>query len=174
MGGDQIIALGPYVFSEVMLAKGPRVVGSVVEGIENESARTTTDIEQHLVVGELPEKSRDGELPTIVLGGNLAEALGAKNGDELNVISPFFDKESLQPRARKFRVGGIVSTGMYEYDSKYSLMNADEARDFFRISASAVSAIKIKTSDPERSIELAQRLQKELGYPYREIGRAHV
>ena len=107
------------------------------------------------------------ELPTIVLGGNLAEALGAKNGDELNVIIPFFDKESLQPRARKFRVGGIVSTGMYEYDSKYSLMNADEARDFFRISASAVSAIKIKTSDPERSIELAQRLQKELGYPYR-------
>lgn len=164
---EQIVALGPYVFSEVMLAKGQRVVGSVVEGIENDSARATTDVEKHLLQGEMPVKSAEGNLATILLGGNLAEALGAKLGDEINVISPFFEKNSLQPRSRKFKVGGIVSTGMYEYDSKYSHMNSDEARDFFRISPSTVSAIKIKTTNPERSMELATRIQKELGYPYR-------
>jgi lipoprotein-releasing system permease protein len=167
LGGGQIEALGPYIFSEVMLAKGPRVVGSVVEGIENDTAVKTTDVMKHLVEGELPAKGGGGELPTLVLGQNLAESLGAGLGDEVTVISPFFDKESLQPRSRKFKVGGLVSTGMYEYDSKYSLLNADEARDFFRIPASAVSAIKIKTKDASHSAELAAKLQKELGYPYR-------
>jgi lipoprotein-releasing system permease protein len=167
MAGDKITALGPYIFSEVMLAKGPRVVGSVVEGIENDTVRQTTDLEHHLSEGALPVKAEGGELPTIVLGGSLSEALGAKFGDTVNVISPFFEKESIQPRSRKFKVGGIVTTGMYEYDSKYSLLNIDEARDFFRISPSQVSAIKIKTNDPEHSAELAAHIQKELGYPYR-------
>ncbi|HEY8278924.1 MAG TPA: FtsX-like permease family protein [Bdellovibrionota bacterium] len=164
---NEIQALGPYIFSEVMLAKGPRVVGSVVEGIEKESAQKTTEIEKHLTQGGFPTKGTKENLPTIVLGGNLAESLGAKLDDEVNVISPFFDKESLQPRSRKFKVGGIVSTGMYEYDSKYSHMDADEARDFFRIPPATVSAIKIKTNDPQKSYELAQRIQKELQYPYR-------
>lgn len=167
IGGDQILALGPFIFSEVMLAKGPRVVGAMVEGIEEAGAKGTTDIEKHLVQGEMPQRGRGDELPTILLGGNIAETLGAKLGDSVNMISPFFDKESLQPRSRKFKVGGIVSTGMYEYDSKYSLMHADEAREFFRIPAAAVSAIKIKTVDAAKSQELAQKLQKELGYPHR-------
>ena len=133
IGGSAIQALGPYVFSEVMLAKGPRVVGAIVEGIEVDSAKRSTDLEKHLSEGDFP-KAKEGEnLPTIVLGANLAEALDAKTEDEVNVISPFFDQESLQPRSRKFRVGGIIATGMYEYDSKYSLLNADEARDFFHI-----------------------------------------
>jgi lipoprotein-releasing system permease protein len=167
VGGDQIQALGPFVYSEVMLAKGPRAIGSVVEGIENETAKQVTDVEHHLAEGELPQPHGEASLATIVLGANLAESLGAKLGDEITVISPFFDKDSLQPRSRKLKVSGIVRTGMYEYDSKYSLLNVDEARDFFRISPSAVSAIKIKTNDPAHSAELAARLQKELGYPYR-------
>jgi lipoprotein-releasing system permease protein len=166
LAGDRIAALGPYVYSEVMLAKGPRVVGAVVEGIDNESARATTDIERHLAEGELPTKHTENSLPTMVVGGNLAEALGARNGDEIVVISPFFDKESLQPRSRKFRIGGIVSTGMYEYDSRYALMNVEESREFFHIEPSVVSMIKIKTTDPAHSIELATKLKKELGYPY--------
>mgnify|MGYP003337544663 CR=1 FL=1 len=167
IGGSAIQALGPYVFSEVMVAKGPRVVGAIVEGIEVDSAKRSTDLEKHLSEGDFP-KAKEGEnLPTIVLGANLAEALDAKTEDEVNVISPFFDQESLQPRSRKFRVGGIIATGMYEYDSKYSLLNADEARDFFHIPSSAVSAIKIKTNDPDHSQELAAKIQKELGYPYR-------
>jgi lipoprotein-releasing system permease protein len=167
IGGDRIVALGPYIFSEVMLAKGPRVVGSIVEGIDNDTAKATTDIEHHLVQGEMPIPHGNGTLPTIVLGGSLAEALGAKLNDEVTVISPFFDQDSMQPRSHKFRVGGIVSTGLYEYDSKYSLLNADEAREFFRISPSATSAIKIKTNDPEHSDQVAERIQRELGYPYR-------
>lgn len=168
IGGSSIVAVSPYVFSEVMLAKGSRVIGSMIEGVDQKVVQST-DIERHLVQGDLPEVSSKGlDLPgTILLGANLAESLGAKMGDEINVISPFFEKENLQPRARKFRVGGILSTGMYEYDSKYSMIHADEARDFFRLSSDSASAMKIKTSDASSSKQVVEKLSKDLGYPYR-------
>jgi lipoprotein-releasing system permease protein len=108
-----------------------------------------------------------GEPGGILLGSNLAESLNAKVGDVVTMVSPFFEKESLQPRSRKFRVSGIVSTGMYEYDSKYSMVHIDEARDFLRLSASGFSALRIKTRSAALSYQLADRIQKDLGYPYR-------
>jgi lipoprotein-releasing system permease protein len=165
-GGD-IAAISPYVFSEVMLAKGARVAGSMIEGVDLETVRQTTEIDRHLARGSLPEAAHDGEPATIVLGSNLAEALVAKEGDEVTVISPFFEKENLQPRARRFRVSGILSTGMYEYDSKYSLVHIDEARDFFRLPAAAASAVKIKTNNADTSGEVVRKLEREIGYPYR-------
>jgi lipoprotein-releasing system permease protein len=168
IAGNSIVAISPYIFSEVMLAKGSRVVGAMIEGID-QKITLSTDIQKHLVQGEMPEVSNKGlEIPgTILLGSNLAESLGAKIGDELNVISPFFEKENLQPRARKFKVSGILSTGMYEYDSKYSMIHAEEARDFFRLPPLTASAMKIKTSEASRSKAVVDKLQKDLGYPYR-------
>ena len=159
-------AISPYVYSEVMLAKGARVSGSMIEGIES-SVTTATDLQRHLTRGEMPEAGLDGRLPTILLGSTLAEGLGAKIGDELTVISPFFEKDALQPRSRKFKVGGILTTGMYEYDSKYSMVHATEARDFFGLPLHSASALKVKTSDADRSAQTVEKLEKELGYPYR-------
>jgi lipoprotein-releasing system permease protein len=139
----------------------------MIEGVEAESIKKTTRITKHLVKGLMPEPGRNDQAPTILLGAALAETLGAKEGDEISVISPFFEKESLQPRARRFRVSGILQTGMYDYDSKYSVIHADEARDFFRLPDSSASAFKIKTRNSGLSHLLAARLQKELGYPYR-------
>lgn len=164
----EITAISPYVFSEVMLAKGGRVVGSLLEGVENKSLKETTNIERHLVRGEIPKSTeeRGGGKPGIIMGSALAEQLGASIGDEVSVISPFFDKESLQPHAKKFVIDGIISTGMYEYDSKYSMVAESEALDFFRLPAASASALRIKTKDADESYKVAKLLKDELGYPY--------
>jgi lipoprotein-releasing system permease protein len=141
-------------------------VGSLVEGIEESTTLQTTELAKH-VKGEMPQLGLGENLPSILIGANLAESLNAKKDDLISVISPFFEKESMQPRSRKFRVAGIVSTGMYEYDSKYSMIHIDEARDFFRLPPGSFSALRIKTQNPNRSHFLTDRLQKELGYPYR-------
>lgn len=163
----RIEAVSPYIFSEVMLAKNNRVVGSMLEGI-GPDMKNTTELDRHLSQGMLPEMAPPaGGAPTIVLGSALAETLNAKIGDEVTVISPFFEKESMQPRSRRFKLGGILSTGMYEYDSKYSMVHADEARDFFHLGPTTASAFKIKTTDANSSKEVASRLEKELGFPFR-------
>lgn len=166
IAGDDIEAMSPYIFSEVMLAKGSRVVGSMVEGVE-ENISAATLIKEHLVKGVMPEKSILGRTPTIILGSVIAESLHAEVDDEITMISPFFDKDGMQPRSRKFKVAGILSTGMYDYDSKYSMMDAEEARDFFRLPSAAASAFKIKTKNPDQSRLIADKIEAELGAPFR-------
>lgn len=164
----RIEAISPYIFSEVMLAKNNRVVGSMMEGINPPDMIHTTELERHLTQGELPGLTPPaGGEPSIVLGSALAETLGAKLGDTITVISPFFEKESLQPRSRRFKLAGILSTGMYEYDSKYSMVHADEARDFFHLAPGVASAFKIKTTDANTSKQVATKLEQELGFPFR-------
>ena len=167
IGGDEIVAMSPFVFSEVMLAKGSRVVGSLVEGIEERTVNETTELRKHIVKGDMPTLAMGEELPGLLLGANLAESLNATLGDPVTIVSPLFDKDNLQPRSRKFRVSGIVSTGMYEYDSKYSMIHIDEARDFFRQPAGSFSAMRLKTRDAGKSSLLTEKIQTEFGYPYR-------
>lgn len=159
----EIEAVSPYIFSEVMLAHKSRVVGSMVEGIQENTLRQTTQVARHLSQGEFP---RSGHEPTVVLGAVVADKLSAKIGDTISVISPFFDKGTLQPRSKRFQVSGLLHTGMYEYDSKYSMITMEEASQFFRLPEGSASAFKIKTKDPEKSYLISKKLKKELGYPY--------
>lgn len=166
IAGDQIEALSPYVFSQVMLAKGARVQGSMVEGIGRD-LNQVTNIETYVSEGRLPDYAPPGEAPELLLGKAIAEALNAKVGDEVTVISPFFEKENLQPRSRRFKVVGLFNTGMHEYDSKYGMMQIQEARDFFRLGPGAASAFKVKTKNADTSGPVARLLERELGSPYR-------
>ncbi len=159
----EVEAVSPIVFSEVMISHGSRVVGSTIEGIDPALEAKATRLERHILDGAFPEA---GEDPTIVIGSALAERLGAKPGDHVSVITPFFEQESMRPRARSFRVNGIFSTGMWDYDSKFSLIHATSARDFFRLGPKDATALKLRTSDPDRSVRTASHLKKELGYPF--------
>ena len=162
----EIEAISPYIFSEVMLAHGSRVAGSMLEGIEESSAKEATQLTQHIVGGIYPKNSDGEEMPTIILGSALAETLGAKVGDEIRVISPFFEADAMAPKTKKFRLASVMATGMYEYDSKYSLITAYEASDFFSLPSAGASALKIKTPDASTSWKVAEKLKNQLGYPY--------
>lgn len=169
---NQIKAIAPYVFSEIMLAYNGRVIGSLLEGVEEASISQATDLKTHLVQGEFPSlgfRDQNGALlrePGIVLGTAVAEKLGASVGDVVTVISPFFDEGNMQPLSQKFRVSGFNSTGMYEYDSKYSYVQASEARSFFKMSENSANAFKVKTEDANNSYLVARKIEDALGFPY--------
>ena len=96
----------------------------------------------------------------------MAEQLGATAGDEVTVVSPYFDQGTLTPRAKKFYVSGTLSTGMYEYDSKYSLIEKAEAASFFRLPEKSATSFRIKTKDANQSYHLVAKLKQSLGFPY--------
>lgn len=177
----EIISASGYVFSEVMVTRKGKIVGSVIEGLDKESASRTTKVLEHISRGEFPsgagpsaaaggkagaEAEAGAKLPTIVLASVVAEQLGAEIGDEVTVVSPYFDQGTLQPRSRRFTVSGILSTGMYEYDSKYSLIDLNEAISLFQLPKGSVSALRLKTKDPASSHKIIPRLKAFLGFPY--------
>src|ERR1700682_4237205 len=70
------------------------------------------------------------------------------------------------PKARPFRVVGIFSTGMFEYDLKYSYIQLEEAQKFFNLKG--VTGVELKVADIDDARRIAQTILDELdGYPYR-------
>ena len=67
----------------------------------------------------------------IVLGAELARALGVRMGDPVVVITPqgTMTPAGTLPRLKSFRVVGIFEVGMYEFDSGLALINLDDAQE---------------------------------------------
>ncbi len=175
---EEIEASSSFIFSEVMLIHKGRVLGSLLEGIDRESSVRTTDILKKInnkkqgglfrsqTSQSTTQSTGNSKLPPIVLGSVLLEQLGASPGDTISVMAPFLKKWGIVPRSQRFYVAGVLSTGMYEYDSKYSLMEKKNSIEFLGLPPNSASALRIKTKDPKTSHELSKKIKQVMGYSY--------
>ncbi len=158
----QVQAAAPYVNGQVMLSFSSAVRGTLVRGILPQYEEKVADIGSHMVAGRL-EALRAGEFG-IVLGAELARALGAMLGDQVTLIAPqgLVTPAGVLPRVKQFHVVGIFEVGMFEYDSGLALMNLEDAQRLFQMGAS-VSGVRLKLADLFRAREVARDLAGELG-----------
>src|SRR6185503_15660952 len=113
----RVLATAPFVNAQGMLAVGQAVRGSVVRGILPELEDKVAEIGQHMRAGSLAAL-KPGEFG-IVLGSELARALGVVNGDKVALIAPqgLVTPAGVIPRMKQFTVVGLFEVGMFEYDS---------------------------------------------------------
>jgi len=106
-------------------------------------------------------------LPGIIMGERLAAQLGVFLGSPVQVVSPLGSPTAIGviPKVRRFVVTGVLKTGMSEIDSTLVFMGLADAQKFFDL-GNAVSNIEIRVRDVNHSREIAERLQKHLGFPY--------
>ena len=105
-----------------------------------------------------------------MLGRHVAETMRVGVGDIILVASPFEGKATplgVIPRVRKFRLLGVFSSGLYEYDSSLAYMSLADARRFFDL-GEAVTGIELKIEDMFAAEEYESKVLQRLGgYPYR-------
>ena len=87
-------------------------------------------------------------IPPIVIGQDMADTLGAKVGDGVQVISPQGELTPLgmMPRYQKFQVVGIFKSGFYQYDSSYAFTRLTDAQRLFS-EPDVISVISFKVDD---------------------------
>ena len=129
-----------------MLVNGDRVSGVAVRGILPEAEQRVSGVAEKMVSGHL-EDLRAGEYG-IVLGSALAEALAVDPGDRviLAVNQGIVTPAGVMPRLRRFRVTGVFSAGMYEYDRGTAFLHMDDASRLFRL-ADEVTGIRLRLVD---------------------------
>ncbi len=154
-------AQAPYVSGQALLTAGQATKGTLIRGILPERENQVTDVAVHMQSGRL-EDLRAGEFG-IVLGAELARALGVMRGDRLTVIVPqgTVTPAGLLPRMKAFTVVGIFSVGMYEYDAGMAMLHLDDARKLYRL-GEAVSGLRLKLTDMERAPWVTRELAKTL------------
>jgi len=156
----------PYIESQAMLAHGSAMAGANVRGVLPQEERTATGLAQHIVSGRLEELTAGSY--GIILGSALAHELHAAVGDSVVLIAPegSATPTGVVPRMRRFRVVGIFSSGMYEFDRGLALTHLEDAARLFR-AAGGVTGLRLAFSDPLRAPTLvrqvARRVSQQLG-----------
>jgi lipoprotein-releasing system permease protein len=152
----RVKAAAPYVIGQAMLSAGETNRAALIRGIDPAREDTVADIGKHMKVGALADL-KPGEFG-IVLGGDLARALGARQGDSVVVITPQGNMTAagMLPRLKSFRVVGIFEVGMFEFDSGLALIDIEDARKLYRLDG--VSGVRLKIDDMFAAPTVAREL----------------
>jgi lipoprotein-releasing system permease protein len=175
---DGVVAATPFIFSQAMLTTDINVIGAVVRGVDVETLDKVTSLKRYMSEGSLdnllhPPKgigqavSNAVELPGVVIGKELSKNIGAFYGDIITVVSPTgtLTPAGAAPKLKRFRVVGIFSSGMYEYDSSLAYINLGEAQRFFDM-GERVTGLELRVKDIDDANVVASDVRKKLGYPY--------
>jgi lipoprotein-releasing system permease protein len=157
----QVAAVAPFVNAQGMLVFGAGVRGAVVRGIVPDLEQKVADIGLHMTAGKL-ESLVPGEF-AIVLGSELARALGARAGDKVTLIAPqgLVTPAGILPRLKQFTVAGIFDVGYFEYDSGLALIHLEDAQKLYGLGDRA-SGVRLKLHDLFQSREVARDLMARL------------
>jgi lipoprotein-releasing system permease protein len=158
-----VLAAAPYVDAQGMLSSGPVARGAVLRGILPDLDRKVVDLDKRVVKGTVGELRPGGY--AVILGTDLAAALGVEVGDRITLVAPRADDGGVSPRLRDLEVAGLVSVGLYEYDSTLALMNMEDLAALEGL-GSRVSGVRLRLSDPFAAPAVAQRLAGEMRDAY--------
>ncbi len=162
MRNPQVEAAAPYVSAQGLLTYGSAVRGAFIRGIVPQLEAKVADVGDHMKRGSLAAL-RPGEFG-IVLGIELARALGVTVGEKVVLIAPQgqVTPAGIVPRLKQFTVVGIFSVDHYEYDSGLAFVNIEDAQTLFRF-GDAVSGVRLKLKDLFQSGAVVRELAPQLG-----------
>jgi lipoprotein-releasing system permease protein len=158
----RVVAAAPFVSAQAMLSSGPGVRGAMVRGIEPVLEDRVADIGRRMVSGSLDEL-QPGSF-RIVLGIELARALGAGRGDKVTLVSPqgLMTPAGLVPRLKQFTVSGVFEIGTFEFDSGLALVQLEDAQRLYGM-GERVSGVRLKLEDLSSAPAIARELEGRLG-----------
>jgi lipoprotein-releasing system permease protein len=157
-----VLAAVPYIEEQAMLANGAHIDGATVRGVLPREEKAATGLAQRVVEGKFDEL-QPGEYNTI-LGSALAKDLNVGIGGTVVLIAPdgVATPTGVVPRMRRFRVVGILQSGMYEIDRNYALVHMTDAARLFRLDE-RVTGIRLTLQDPLRAPWTVRKIARALG-----------
>ena len=164
-GAPHVVATAPSLYGEVLVSHGSRSQGMVLKGIEPDREKDVGTFLRQLQEGSLAGLSQTfPSADPIIIGKDLATALGAYVGDTLQVTSPqgYLTPIEVVPKFRHFRVVGIFNSGFYDFDSTWALTNLRAAQKLFDL-PDMVSIIEFKIDDIYQAPQVADVIRSQAG-----------
>ncbi len=148
----EVVAAAPFVAQQALLARGEDMRGALVRGIEPELEAKVSDFT--LQLPPTVRASLQAGSFHVVLGGELALAMGVQVGDRITLISPGgqVTPTGVLPRLKQLTVSGIFDSGHYEYDATLALMHVEDAQRIFRVEGPSGIRLKIQHINDARSV----------------------
>jgi lipoprotein-releasing system permease protein len=148
----QVVGAAPFIAAQALLARGEDMKGVLVRGIDPALEGNVTDLAAQLKDSVFP-KLLSGEFG-VVLGGELARAMGVRTGDTVTLIAPSgqVTPAGVVPRLKQMTVVGTFDSGHFEFDSALVLMHQDDAGRIFRLEGPTGIRVKLQNLHLARQV----------------------
>ncbi len=167
-----VTAASPGLYEQVLVARGARDGGALIEGILPNQELTVSDLLNTATPGSVqalqpqpqPPSQLNAELPPIILGKDLAETVGATVGDRVTLISPQGEMTpyGVIPKWVPFRLVGIFKSGFYQYDAQMGFIRLADSQRLFG-EPDLLSVISFKVDDLNRAPEIGRQIEQAAG-----------
>ena len=167
-----VTAASPGLYEQVLVARGARDGGALIEGFLPDLELTVSDLLKTATPGSVealqpraePASESNADLPPIVLGKDLAETVGAVVGDKVTLISPQGELTpyGVIPKWTPFRLAGIFHSGFYQYDSAMGFVRLSDSQRLFH-EPDLLSVISFKVDDLNRAAEIGREIEQAAG-----------
>lgn len=156
-------AAAPFISAQTLLQTKRKVTGIMVRGVVPEQEARVTPVNKALSQGDWRSLDPRG----IVLGEELAHAVGAEVGQEITLLAPqgtadFYSAVSATPRMRRYQVVGLFKSGMYEYDANMAYLSLASAQDLLGVGAT-IHGWGIRLDSLESTAEVGRELNSAMG-----------
>jgi lipoprotein-releasing system permease protein len=156
----QVVGAAPFIAAQALLARGEDMKGIMVRGIDPALEHEVTD----LVSGSQAQVLKQlvpGEFG-VVLGSELARALGVRSGDKVTLVAPSgqVTPAGVVPRLKQMTVLGTFDSGHFEYDSAMAFTHWEDAARLFRLEGP--SGVRLKLRDLHQARQVAEELARTL------------
>ena len=151
----------PLIEQPLMATFGGRVEGVLARGMRVADIRANPLISGKVVAGDIraltPGSGR------VAIGARLAEALGARVGGEISLISPQGQTTPFGtvPRIVSYTVAAVFEVGVYDYDKAFVVMPIEDAQTLL-LMGDAVGMIEVQTSDADRVGEILAPIEPKI------------
>jgi lipoprotein-releasing system permease protein len=155
-----VVLAAPAVFQTVLISTEVQNKGVVLKGILPEMESRMSALSENMVEGSLNEFTDN----SIIMGKELASALGTFKGDRVQIVSAETSLTPLGglPKRRSFQVTGLFSSGLYDYDTSWVYVPIAAAQRLQGLNDVA-STIEVKISDIYQARVIGQRIIDRVG-----------
>jgi lipoprotein-releasing system permease protein len=163
-----VVGAAPAILGKAMVSsvRSPDFVN--LTGIDPALEASVSDLKSALQTGTLDalNPSGDDSAGGILLGKDLARNLGVAVGDSVSVVTPegTLSPMGMIPRARRLRVAGTFSLGLYELDTSTGFVALDVAKRLF--GKEQADLIQLRVDDILAAPDIARSITARLGDQY--------
>jgi lipoprotein-releasing system permease protein len=163
----QVRQVNPAIYGQALLVSDLREQPAALKGVRA-GQESFSDLIPRITEGSLDIFDRSEGVPAIVLGSDLAQALGVLVGERIRAVGISGELSPLgrMPRFDTFQVVAIFESGLWQYDANWALLPLEAAQRFFGYESNQVSTIEFRIEDIYAAQTVARQARLLAGNGY--------
>ena len=163
-----VLGAAPAAYGKALVSSSAGTANvATVKGIDPPQERTVTELGSQVEGGRIEGLQPPAEgMPPVLLGRDLAASLAVDVGDVVSLTSPQgrLSPVGMLPRVTKFKVIGLVHTGLYEFDNGWAYIPLASAARLF--GQDGVNLVEVRVADMYAVRRVGDDIRRALGEGY--------